>query len=402
MVDEILEFERDPRAKELEVTPLAVGADAGGPWALLADTILFPGGGGQPPDRGWLAEIEVTAVERRAEGVLHRLAASPGGGSLRLRLDWERRFDLMQQHTGQHLLTAVAADRFGWRTTSFHLGPEVSDIELAVPALAGSELTALEESVAAEIRAAREVRTRRVPLAELERLGARSRGLPEGFSGDARLVEIAGVDLAACGGTHLASTAEIESLALVGTEPMRGGTRLFWLAGGRVRRRLGEHERRAAELRRALGAPDAELVAAAEAKASLLEARTREVRRSEERVEALLADLLAGRPGVLLEEGLAEPLAGGPARLAQRVAALRPETLVFITAPLGEGIAFALAAGERCGLAVADLGRGVAAALGARGGGSGRVFQGKAPSSAARGEAVAMLRAACTRHAGAD
>lgn len=402
MVHEILGFEGDPRATELEVAPLAVGADAAGPWALLADTILFPGGGGQPPDRGWLSGIEVTAVERRADGVLHRLAAAPGGGTLRLQLDWERRFDLMQQHTGQHLLTAIAADRFGWRTTSFHLGPDLSDIELAVPGLAGPDLVALEAAVAAEVRAARAVRARRVPLAEMERLGARSRGLPEGFAGDARLVEIVGVDLAACGGTHLASTAEIEALALVGTEPMRGGTRLFWVAGGRVRRRLAEHERRTAELRRALGAPDAELVAAAEARTAALEARARELRRSEERVESLLGEVLAGRPGTLLEEALADLLPGGPARLAQRVAALRPEALVFVTAPLGEGVAFALAAGEHSGLAVADLGRGVAAALGARGGGSGRLFQGKAPSMGARDEAVDLLRAACARHSGAD
>ncbi|QQR72905.1 MAG: alanyl-tRNA editing protein [Holophagales bacterium] len=394
MTDELLGYERDPRAVEREVVPRDAGIDAEGAWALLDDTILYPGGGGQPPDRGWLGEVEVTAVERRQEGLRHRLAAPLPSGIVRLRVDWSRRFDHMQQHTGQHLLTAIAADRFGWRTTSFHLGAAVCDIELAVPQLAPEELVRLEEAVAAEVRAARRVTARRVPLADLERLGARSRGLPEGFSGDARLVEIEGIDLAACGGTHLASTAEIESLALLGTEPMRGGTRLFWVAGGRVRRRLAEHERRAADLRRLLGAPEEGLVAAAAEKAAALEALGRELRSVEERFETQLAEALALRPGVLIDEAVVAPLAGGAARLAQRVASRRPEALVFVTAPLGAGFAFALVAGERCDLPLAELGRGVAAVLGGRGGGSGRSFQGKVSTLAGREQVVSTLRAA--------
>lgn len=394
MTDGLFEYERNPRAVEREVVPRDAGIDAEGAWALLDDTILYPGGGGQPPDRGWLGEVEVTAVERRPEGLRHRLAAPLPSGIVRLRVDWSRRFDHMQQHTGQHLLTAIAADRFDWRTTSFHLGAAVCDIELAVPQLAPDELVRLEEAVAAEVRAARPVTARRVPLADLERLGARSRGLPEGFSGDARLVEIEGIDLAACGGTHLASTAEIESLALLGTEPMRGGTRLFWVAGGRVRRRLAEHERRAADLRRLLGAPEDGLVAAAAEKAAALEALGRELRSVEERLETQLAEALALRPGVLIDEAVVAPLAGGAARLAQRVASRRPEALVFVTAPLGAGFAFALVAGERCDLPLAELGRGVAAVLGGRGGGSGRSFQGKASTLAGREQVVSTLRAA--------
>ena len=394
MTDGLFEYERNPRTVEREVVPRDAGIDAEGAWALLDDTILYPGGGGQPPDRGWLGEVEVTAVERRPEGLRHRLAAPLPSGIVRLRVDWSRRFDHMQQHTGQHLLTAIAADRFDWRTTSFHLGAAVCDIELAVPHLAPDELVRLEEAVAAEVRAARPVTARRVPLADLERLGARSRGLPEGFSGDARLVEIEGIDLAACGGTHLASTAEIESLALLGTEPMRGGTRLFWVAGGRVRRRLAEHERRAADLRRLLGAPEDGLVAAAAEKAAALEALGRELRSVEERLETQLAEALALRPGVLIDEAVVAPLAGGAARLAQRVASRRPEALVFVTAPLGAGFAFALVAGERCDLPLAELGRGVAALLGGRGGGSGRSFQGKASTLAGREQVVSTLRAA--------
>ena len=172
---------------------------------------------------------------QKTDGAIRHVLASPvAPGPADLRLDWERRFDHMQQHTGQHLLSAVAQDRFGWATTAFHLGPDVSDVELAAPSLPAADLARLEEAVAAEIRAARAVVPRRVPLEEFRALPVRSRGLPEGFTGDVRLVEIAGVDLNTCGGTHLSNTAEIELVALLGTEALRGGTRVFFAAGGRA------------------------------------------------------------------------------------------------------------------------------------------------------------------------
>ena len=100
---------------------------------------------------------------------------------------------------------------------------------------------------------------RHATMDAMEALGVRSRLLPEGHSGEVRLVEIEGLDLNTCGGTHLRSTAEIGVLALIGSEPMRGGTRVFFVAGNRVRRRLTEHERRNLKLRTLLDAADDDL-----------------------------------------------------------------------------------------------------------------------------------------------
>ena len=207
-------YERDPWLRELDVEVLETGVEAGRAWARLSDTVLFPEGGGQPADGGWLGEVPVDDVQRREGEVVHYLASAVAPGPGTLRLDWTRRFDHMQQHTAQHLLSALAADRFGWETTSFHLGEVTSDVELAVAALPPAGLAELEEAIAAEVRAARPVSTRRVPPEALPGLAVRSRGLPAGHVGDVRLVEIAGLDLNTCGGTHLASTAEIECVAL--------------------------------------------------------------------------------------------------------------------------------------------------------------------------------------------
>jgi Ser-tRNA(Ala) deacylase AlaX len=291
-------YERDPRLRELDVEVLATGVDGERPWARLSDTVLFPEGGGQPADRGWLGEVPVVDVQRRAGEVVHYLAAEAPPGPARLRVDWARRFDHMQQHTAQHLLSALAADRFGWETTSFHLGEATCDVELATAALPPDRVAELEEAIAAEVRAARAVRARRVPPEALSGLAVRSRGLPAGHAGDVRLVEIEGLDLNTCGGTHLASTAEIECVALLGSEPMRGGARLYWVAGGRVRSRLAAHEARTGALRRTLEGGDDELVALAAARRAQLQESERKRRRLLERLaDAETARLVASSAG---------------------------------------------------------------------------------------------------------
>jgi len=237
-------YETDPYLQVTDTEICQVADDSGRPYAVLADTILYPEGGGQPADRGMINGVAVLDVQKVAGEVRHYLKVPLQPGPAKVQLDWVRRFDHMQQHTGQHLLSALAQDRFGWATTAFHLGEAQCDVELAVPGLSARQLGELEEAVAAEIRSARLVSTRCVTAEEYSTLKVRSRGLPEGHQGEIRLVEIAGVDLNTCGGTHLHSTTELEAIKLLGTESLRGGTRLFFVAGGRVRTRLGEHEAR--------------------------------------------------------------------------------------------------------------------------------------------------------------
>ncbi|HQR46407.1 MAG TPA: hypothetical protein PK598_10390 [Thermoanaerobaculia bacterium] len=120
-------FEREPYRTECGTEILSVGEADGRPFAVLSDTILYPEGGGQPADRGFLNGAPVLDVQRRGGEIRHLLERPVAPGPATLRLDWDRRFDHMQQHTGQHLLTAVAQDRFRWSTTAFHLGDRGSD-----------------------------------------------------------------------------------------------------------------------------------------------------------------------------------------------------------------------------------------------------------------------------------
>ena len=385
-------YELDPCLRTLDTQVLRAWVEEGQSWAVLEDTVLYPEGGGQPCDRGTANGIEVLEVRSHAGELRHRLAAPLAEGPVALVLDWARRFDHMQQHTGQHLLTALAQDRFGWPTMAFHLGEEVSDVELAVPTLTPGDRARLEEAIAQEIRAARPVRARRVDAEGYAREKVRSRGLPDGHVGDIRLVEIEGVDLNTCGGTHLRHTGELESMVLLGTEPLRGGLRLFFVVGGRVRRRLAAHEARTAALRGLLGAPDAELVAVLQGKLEQALGAEKRLRRTEEELAEALAGGLAAAPGVLAEAHLGERDMAFLQRLARLVLTAAPAKTVFLTAEAaGQGI-FLLSAGSEAALDIPALGRGVAEALGAKGGGSGKSFQGKAPDLVGRAQAVALLQ----------
>ncbi len=383
-------YEREPYRTSLETSVVATGVDGTRPWVVLLDTILYPEGGGQPADRGTVNGVAVLDVQKRDGEIRHTLAAPIPAGPAAVQLDWGRRFDHMQQHTGQHLLSAIAQDRFGWATTAFHLGPEVSDVELAVPSLAGEDLARLEEAVAVEIRAARAVAPRRVSFAEFQSLPVRTRGLPEGFTGDVRLVEIAGVDLNTCGGTHLSSTAEIEVVTLLSTEALRGGTRVFFATGGRARRRLRRHEERNAALRAALGAPDDGLLDAAKAKLGQLSDVEKDLCRAEGALAAAAADaLLAGAERVASAHWEGRDMAFVQT-VARRFAERAGPRAALVTATKGGAHVFALGAGEGFGDAQA-LGRDVAALLGGKGGGAGRVFQGKAPDLVGRAKALERL-----------
>jgi Ser-tRNA(Ala) deacylase AlaX len=384
-------FEREPYLRELPVRVVEIGTEEGRPWAVLDDTVLYPEGGGQPADHGLLGDVPVLDVRTWGGAIRHYLAAPVPEGPAVVRVDWARRFDHMQQHTGQHLLTALAADRLGWETTAFHLGPETCDIELAVPSIRPDDAVRLEEEVAARIRAAHPVTPRRVRPEEMASLAVRTRGLPDGHSGDVRLVEIEGVDLNTCGGTHLGSTAEIEALKLLGTERLRGGTRLFFVAGGRVRRRLGAHEDRSGRIRILLGAPDAGLVDAVEAKLGQLADGQKALRAAEEELADAKAEALAAAGTAVAEAHFDGRNMAFLARVGRRFSAIPAPGVVLLTAAKDGVEAFLLAAGGASPADVRALGAAVAEGLGGRGGGSGRIYQGKG-SLARRTEALALLR----------
>lgn len=392
-------YERLPYLTELETEVTSIGESDGSPFAILRDTLFYPEGGGQPADQGRLNAIRVIDVQRSEAGVRHFLEAPTVTGAADLKLDWKRRYDHMQQHTAQHLLSAIAAERFGWNTTSFHLGARQCDIELDTSEVEPEALAALEDQVMEAVRAARPVTARRVAPEEYAALEIRTRGLPESHAGDVRLVEIEGLDVTTCGGTHLRSTAEIEAMRLGPTEALRGGVRLYWLAGGRLRRRLAQLESRNHHLRRLFETSGEELVETARARIGTLKETARALRRANEELAEARAGALALDPHPVVEAHFEDVDGGFLQRLARRLVEQAPTKTVLLTSSGDSGLLFLVASGAASGIEAGVVGPDVADILGGRGGGSGAVFQGKAPASDKTPEAVRLLEALASGNA---
>jgi len=311
-----------------------------------------------------------------------------------LELDWERRFDHMQQHTAQHILTAVAQQRLGWATIGFHIADSVSYLDLAVSSPPERALGLLTEATAEVVRNSRPVNAYRALAEDPSAQAARSRGLPADHRGTVRLVEITDLDLNTCGGTHVSNTAEVESIAMVGRESMHGGTRLYYVAGSRLRQRLQDHELRNAQLRDVLGAPDAEILATITLKLDQLREAERRARRREEQYGEFLAKDLVNLGVPFFEAHFPDETAAFLQLLARKVSALDSSGWGLLTSAGGGGTAFAIVSPTDRVSKLREIGPRVAAALCGRGGGSGRVFQGKAWNFKARDEVVAILQAA--------
>ena len=221
----------DPRLAEFTAAAVSIGK-ADGAWNVEIDrTAFYPEGGGQPADRGTLGGAAVRDVRREGERIIHVLAAAPQGDPLAGRIDWAWRWDFMQQHTGQHLLSNVLLAVCGAPTVSVHLGADLSTIELDVPAIADSALEAAEDRAAELIAADLPVTARWVDDEELAGLALRR---PTSRKGRVRLVEIGDVDRVACGGLHVSRTAEVQLARLARVERIRGRLRTHWKIGRRA------------------------------------------------------------------------------------------------------------------------------------------------------------------------
>ena len=384
-------YHNDSYLTELTSDVIAVGEESGLPYAVLTNTLFYPEGGGQPADHGRLGGAEVVDVQKRGDEIRHYLSRPVAKGTVQLKLDWARRWDHMQQHTAQHVLTAVALGDFSWRTTAFHLGTEWSDIELDVPSLDRDDLERLEEAVAKEINAARKVTYRSAEVSDFEDLGVRSRRLPEGFEGAVRLVDIEGLDLNTCGGTHCRSTAEIGLSCLLGTEPMRGGTRLFFVAGDRVRRRMAAHEIRNLHLRSLLDTGDEKLPEMVALRLDREKELARTVRRLGEELADAAAASLCAEASPLLDAHWQDRDMVYLQRVGRSIAEAAPERKALLTSKNKDGGIFVVVAGETSGLQLEETGPRIAAILGGRGGGRGTIFQGKTSSLENRDEALRIL-----------
>jgi alanyl-tRNA synthetase len=205
--------------------------DDGRTGVVLDRTAFYPTSGGQPFDLGTLGAARVVEVVDLDDGrILHVIEGDPGSERVAGRIEWERRFDHMQQHTGQHVLSAAFDHVSGARTVSFHLGAAASTIDLATE-VSPAEIARCESEANRIVWEDRPVSIRVADAAEAARLPLRKE---TARTGPLRLIDVQDFDLSACGGTHVARTGAIGIVAVASWERFRGGTRLEFVCGSRA------------------------------------------------------------------------------------------------------------------------------------------------------------------------
>jgi alanyl-tRNA synthetase len=383
----------EPYRRSFDATVLSVDTVAGHSYVTLDQTAFYPTSGGQPFDTGTLGGAAVTDVIDREDGTIAHLVsgALKAGEIVSGEIDWARRFDHMQQHTGQHVLSAAFDRLFGVRTESFHMGQLSSTIDLARE-VSESEIARAEDDANRIVWEDRPVAIR---FATAEEAAAMPLRKESGRTGALRLIDVQDYDLSACGGTHVERTGAIGVIAIGSWEKFKGGSRIEFLCGGRALQRFRVWRGALAAVQKHLSVPPVEMAASIERMQDDAKAAQRTVRGFQEKLAAHEAAAILARAQHIADALLiAEALDGwdpqGLKAIAVAATAAQPAAVVALftsTTPAQVVIARGAAANTDAAALLKQL----TAKFGGKGGGKPDLAQGGG-LGATVGELIAFTR----------
>jgi alanyl-tRNA synthetase len=364
-----------------------VDASPDGQRIYLDRTAFYPTSGGQPFDTGQLGGLNVIEVIDEGERIAHVLDGALSDNEVDGRIDVARRFDHMQQHTGQHLLSAVLLEMFNAPTVSFHLGAESCTIDIA---------RALEPGQFREAeRRANQIVSENRPVAisfqhSSEDLGLRK---PTEREGEVRIISIRDLDRSACGGTHVRATGEIGPILLRKLDKIRGHQRVEFFCGGRAVARARADFEALSQIARVFSASIDDTPAMVEAQREKLQETDRIRRRlatelAEVTGRALYAETMPGDDGIRRVVRRVETLAEESRAEAQSFTSAGPAIFLAVAE---NPPAVLLAASKDSGVHAGDLLKRALVAAGGRGGGNATLAQGSVPSKEALDHLVQSL-----------
>jgi alanyl-tRNA synthetase len=387
----------DAYLREFEATIVDRSEQEGRPAVVLDRTAFYPTSGGQPFDVGTLGTARVLdVIDDDAGRILHVVDRVPEGPAVSGTIDWTRRFDHMQQHTGQHVLSAAFDRALGVRTESFHLGADYSTIDLAREVTA-AEVARAEDEANRVVWEDRPVTVRFAGADEAASMPLRKEPKRDGTL---RLVAVQDFDLSACGGTHVSRTGAIGTIVVSATERFRGGSRLTFLCGGRTLHGYRALRDAVGASVRALSVLPADLPAAIERMQGEARDLRRLVKDYQSRVAVQEADALA-ETGVaagsvtLVAASLTGWDAGGLKTIAGRIA----ERAGFLVVLVGDSPPSAIVVARGPGVThdAAAILRAIVARHGGKGGGKPELAQGGGVSAPAA-EVLATARVLAAAH----
>ena len=369
-------YEADAYRREADAVILAAEPDGRGGGKLALDgTVFYPEGGGQPADHGTLtlpdgARLTVTDVHEQGGVIWHRVDALPDtaapGTVVTGRIDWAWRFDKMQQHTGEHILSGILHQMFGAENVGFHIGSDAVRMDTSVPISA--------EGLREAELAANRIVWQNVPVLityptreELARMTYRSK---KEIEGQVRIVTIPGADVCACCGTHTAATGAVGQIKILAAENYKGGVRLSIVCGERALLAAQAMRQRQADIGALLSAKPSETAHAVHRVYDEYTAlKFAHFGLCSELFDALAAQVAPGADAIRIVPGL-DP--DGLHRLAARLSEATTGLCAALTAnEKGTGYCLAQAGGD-----VRALTKALNTALNGRGGGKPGICQG--------------------------
>ncbi|WP_072912190.1 alanyl-tRNA editing protein [Desulforamulus aeronauticus] len=379
-------YQQDPYLLQYRSLVTGSVSENGRNGIFLENTIFYPEGGGQPADSGTLVcarrSYEVLHVEERADGIVHWLAGTAApeiGTTVFMAVDVARRRDHMQQHHGQHILSAILEQKHGWQTIGFHLGEETVTIDLTTRDIAPELLREVEEEVNHIVMENLPVKVENYRREELpESLLQKIPGDEE----EIRLVIIPGIDENACCGTHPRSTGEVGPVKIVKTEKVRGNLRLHFICGSRTIRWMGQTAITLRNLEQAIGATGSEALSRLEkreAELKKLHKERKELLLLKYRWEAEQQESCAAMIGSL--SVLVQHFAEADMEMLRGIAAVwceKPGRLAVLAGGCGPSYDVVMAKGQAVSAAVNTLAVDIWPLLKGKGGGSPDIVQGKA------------------------
>ena len=365
---------------------------------VLDQTAFYPTSGGQVHDRGKLIlaeqnEVAVSDVAEEEDGrILHFTTESvPQGSAVHGVIDAARRHDHMQQHSGQHVLSAAFVRLFDIPTVSFHMGAESCTIDLAAKTLSPQQIIRAEELANELVTEDRPVTMRFVSLEEARRLDLRK--LPPKQTGELRLIDISDFDLTACGGTHVRSTGQIGAILLRKTENVKQGVRVEFVCGLRAVRTARQDYATLSEAAGLLSTHARELPQQVQKLIQETKAADKAGRKLLEELAEFYADRylaeISTKPHVIVRVFHERDLSFIKL-LAQKLTAKQPEVTALLASGAGQpSLVFAQSSGNKGNMG--QLMKDVMAPLGGRGGGTADMAQGGLPPGTDWGSLEKML-----------
>jgi alanyl-tRNA synthetase len=362
----------------------------------LDRTAFYPTSGGQPFDTGAMGGVPVVDVVDEGERIAHILSAPLEVDLVECEIDWPRRFDHMQQHSGQHLLSAVLTELFGAATISVHFGVDSSTIDVNTPSLGPAQIQAAERRANEAVCENRPVI---VSYAEnSDELGLRK---ASERSGELRIVEIAGLDRSACGGTHVRATGEIGPVLIRKLDKVRGAARVEFLCGTRAVRRARADFEALAKIAQTFSAPLDDTPALVASQMESLKSAAKDRRRLEEELGVLQGRELyeSTSPDSLGVRRAVKRLASGALDSLRAIAqGFSAKPMAVFLGVVEQPPQLLLATSSDSGVDAGKLLKVALTEAGGRGGGALRMAQGSVPSTEALERALAILTAPSSSH----